>query len=64
MQIDKSTAPALEPHGGIPTRSGGLEQWKLFGECITIIFLFILAGLGDFTQSAGLYGKLFVTPTN
>lgn len=28
------------------------------------IFLFILAGLGDFTQSAGLYGRFFVTPTD
>jgi len=58
MQIDRCTASGLEPRGGTHTRSTGLEQWKLFGECSTDIFLFLLAGLGDFAQSAGLYGKI------
>lgn len=34
-------------------------QGKLFGECSTDIIPFLLAGLGDFAHSAGLYGKNF-----
>lgn len=58
MQIDRPTVPGLEPCGRTHTISEGLEQQKLFGECSTNIFLFLLAGLCDFAQSAGLYGKI------
>lgn len=56
--IDRSVVPGLKPHGRSHTMSEGLEPQKLFGECSTNIFLFLLAGLGDFSQSDGLYGKI------
>lgn len=58
VQIDRSTVPGLEPCGRTHAISEVLGRQKLFEECSTNIFLFLLAGRSDFAQSAGLYGTI------